>query len=205
MKKQTKRGRGCGVRNTKKNRKKRRQTRKLLKGGSAVMPEDAPKTRKRNVTPGNNSKERKLTKPKKKRRKKSAVMPGDAPNTRKVKSTPGNNSNEGKLKKPKKKRRNKRQNVVATAMGAFRCAMCEKDVAVEAPKHGPNGDGFTPRQCLVAQRAQGKHTLCRDCWFDVFVPSEDHSCPGCKKELDPQPKEIGKWIPDGMVDLTDSP
>ena len=155
MKKQTKRGRGCGVRNTKKNRKKRRQTRKLLKGGSAVMP----KTRKRNVTPGNNS----------------------------------------------KKRKNKRQNVVATAMGAFRCAMCGKYKTIESPKHGPTGDGFTPRQCLVAQRAQGKHTLCGRCWFGKFVPSEDHSCPGCKKGLDPRPKEIGNWNPKVMVDLTDSP
>ena len=159
MKKQTKRRRGCGVRNTKKNRNKRRQTRKVLNGGSAPIPEDAPKTRKRNATPGNNSKERK----------------------------------------------NKRQNVVATAMGAFRCAMCEEVLPVEAPKHGPSGDGFTPRQCLVAQRAQGKHTLCHDCWFYVFVRSEDHRCPGCEKGLDPRPKEIGNWNPKVMVDLTDSP
>ena len=97
-----------------------RQTRKVLNGGSAVMPVDAPKTRKRNATPGNNSKEGKLTKPKKKRRKKSAVMPGDAPNTRKVKSTPGNNSNEGKLTKPMKNGLKRRPGVVRVLVALAR-------------------------------------------------------------------------------------
>ena len=186
MKKQTKRGRGCGVRNTKKNRKKRRQTRKLLKGGSAVMPEQTTITRTPRATPR---------------------MPAlRSVRVERMKTLPlPYQGNKGRIGYTRPKKKKKETKGGSSREGVFVCAMCENVFAIESPKHGPSGDGFTPRQCFYRQRAQGKHTLCKDCWFDVFVPSEDHRCPGCEKGLDPRPKEIGNWNPKVMVDLTDSP
>ena len=188
MKKQTKRGRGCGVRNTKKNRNKRRQTRKLLKGGNAPIPEQTTITRTPRATPR---------------------MPAlRSVRVERMKTLPlPYQGNKGRIgyTRPKKKKKKKETKGGSSREGVFVCAMCENVFAIESPKHGPSGDGFTPRQCFYRQRAQGKHTLCKDCWFDVFVPSEDHSCPGCKKGLEPRRKKIGNWNPGVMVDLTDSP
>lgn len=191
MKKQTKRKRGCGLQNTKKNRKKRRQTRKLLKGGNAPIPEQTTITRTPRATPGRSALrsvrrfERRVKMPHQENKGKLGYM-GTIP------------------KKPKKKKE-KETKGGSSREGMFLCAMCEKVFAIESPKHGPTGDGFTPNQCIYRQRAQGEHTLCGRCWFDVFVPSEDHSCPGCKKKLKPRPKEIGNWNPRFMVEIPDSP
>ena len=187
MRKQTKGKRGCGLQNTKKNRKKRRQTRKILKGGNAPIPKQTTITRTPRATPGRSA---------------LRSVRRFEPRVKMPQMKQGSLGYMGTIsKKPKKKKETKG----GSREGEFMCARREKDFAIESPKHGPTGDGFTPSQCIYRQRAQGQHTLCRDCWFDVFVPSEDHSCPGCKKGLEPRRKEVGNWNPGVMVDLTDSP
>jgi hypothetical protein len=80
--------------------------------------------------------------------------------------TGGKRPREDIPEKPKKRKR--------LPLGPDECVMC----GIQNPTP------FMSQMGCRMRRASRAHRICESCWFDKFVPSSDHRCPGCVKEMD---------------------